>query len=116
MNYLGGVWMTRSLLPGLQSAARAGRGHIVNVVSIAGAVAFAPSGAYTASKHAQLAFSRSLQASLRGSGIDVSSVGKGTATVTGNPDGVDPGDYSVNGAKWQQLPLLATTFAFGTAS
>ena len=46
------------------TAPRAARSstHIVNVVSVAGAVAFAPSGAYTAAKHAQLAFSRSLQA------------------------------------------------------
>ena len=85
VNYLGGVWMTRSLLPGLQSAARTGRGHIVNVVSIAGAVAFAPSGAYTASKHAQLAFSRSLQASLRGSGIDVLTILPGYVQTEGFP-------------------------------
>lgn len=52
---------------------------------------------------------------IRGSGIDISSVGKGSATVTGNPDAIDPGDYAVNGAKWQQLPLLATTFTFGAA-
>ena len=85
VNYLGGVWMTRSLLPGLRSAAAAGRGHIVNVVSIAGAVAFAPSGAYTASKHAQLAFSRSLQASLRGSGIDVRTILPGYVQTEGFP-------------------------------
>ena len=32
--------------------------HVVNVVSVAGTVAFAPAGPYAASKHAQLAFSR----------------------------------------------------------
>jgi short-subunit dehydrogenase len=85
VNYLGGVWMTRSLLPGLQAAAVGGRGHIVNVVSIAGAVAFAPSGAYTASKHAQLAFSRSLQASLRGSGIHVRTILPGYVQTEGFP-------------------------------
>ena len=85
VNYLGGVWMTRSLLPGLRCAASAGRGHIVNVVSIAGAVAFAPSGAYTAAKHAQLAFSRSLQASLRGSGIDVHTILPGYVQTEGFP-------------------------------
>lgn len=85
VNYLGGVWMTRALLPGVQSAASAGRGHIVNVVSIAGAVAFAPAGAYAASKHAQLAFSRSLQASLRGSGIDVLTVLPGYVQTEGFP-------------------------------
>ena len=61
VNYLGGVWCTRALLPGLRWAASAGgRSHVVNLVSIAGTVAFAPSGAYAASKHAQLAFSCSL--------------------------------------------------------
>ncbi len=63
VNYLGGVWCTRALLPGLRWAATAGgRAHIVNLVSIAGTTAFAPAGAYAASKHAQLAFSRSLAA------------------------------------------------------
>ncbi len=85
VNYLGGVWMTRSLLPGLRAAAVAGRGQIVNVVSIAGAVAFAPSGAYTASKHAQLAFSRSLQASLRGTGIHVHTILPGYVQTEGFP-------------------------------
>ncbi len=52
---------------------------------------------------------------ISGVGIDVSAVGKGTATLAGNPNVGDPGDYAVNGAKWQQLPLLATTFTFGAA-
>ena len=85
VNYLGGVWMTRSLLSGLRLPADAGHSHIVNVVSIAGAVAFAPSGAYTAAKHAQLAFSRSLQASLRGSGIDVHTILPGYVQTEGFP-------------------------------
>jgi short-subunit dehydrogenase len=85
VNYLGGVWMTRSLLPGLRLPAGAGRAHVVNVVSIAGAVAFAPSGAYTAAKHAQLAFSRSLQASLRGSAIDVHTILPGYVQTEGFP-------------------------------
>jgi short-subunit dehydrogenase len=85
VNYLGGVWMTRALLSGLRLPADAGHSHIVNVVSIAGAVAFAPSGAYTAAKHAQLAFSRSLQASLRGSGIDVHTILPGYVETEGFP-------------------------------
>ena len=68
INYLGGVWVTRALLPGLRLAANERRSHVVNVVSIAGAVAFAPSGSYTAAKHAQLAFSRSLRAPCTGAG------------------------------------------------
>jgi short-subunit dehydrogenase len=68
-NYLGGVWCSRAYLPGLRAAAP--RAHVVNVVSIAGTVAFAPAGPYAAAKHAQLAFSRSLAATLRSEGIKV---------------------------------------------
>ena len=47
VNYLGGVWCTRAFLPGLRWAAAAdGGAHVVNLVSIAGTVAFAPAGAY----------------------------------------------------------------------
>jgi short-subunit dehydrogenase len=70
-NYLGGVWCTRAFLPGLRQAAVAGAAHVVNVVSVAGTIAFAPAGPYAAAKHAQLAFSRSLAATLRPEGIRV---------------------------------------------
>jgi short-subunit dehydrogenase len=70
-NYLGGVWCARAFLPGLRAAAAAGRAHVVNVVSVAGTIAFAPAGPYAAAKHAQLAFSRSLAATLRPEGIRV---------------------------------------------
>jgi uncharacterized protein len=63
-NYLGGVWMVRALEAALQPGV-----HVVNVVSVAGTIAFAPAGPYAASKHAQLAFSRSLAATLRSEGI-----------------------------------------------
>ena len=85
VNYLGGVWCTRALLPGLRWAA-AGRGaHVVNVVSVAGTTAFAPAGAYSASKHAQLAFSRSLSAALAGTGIAVHAVLPGFVETEGFP-------------------------------
>src|SRR5207342_1658969 len=62
-NYLGGVWCTRAFLPALEAAAPS---DLVNVVSVAGTVSTGAGGAYTASKHAQLAFSRSARAELRG--------------------------------------------------
>ena len=71
VNYFGGAYCTRALLPGLKAAKR---GHVVNVVSIAGAIAFAQSGPYVASKHAQLAFSRCLRPTLRREGVSVHTI------------------------------------------
>src|SRR5438270_11866563 len=65
VNYLGSVWCTRAFLPALEAAVPA---DIVNIVSVAGTVAFAPAGPYSASKHAQLSFSPSPSAEPRGSG------------------------------------------------
>ena len=82
VNYLGGVWCLRAFAPGLRQAAPS---HVVNLVSVAGTVAFAPAGAYAASKHAQLAFSRSTAALLRGSGIQVHTVMPGFVETEGFP-------------------------------
>ena len=84
-NYLGAVWCLRAFEPGLRAAAGGGGAHVVNVVSVAGTVAFAPAGAYSASKHAQLAFSRSTAALLRGSGIHVHTVMPGFVETEGFP-------------------------------
>jgi short-subunit dehydrogenase len=82
-NYLGGVWCTRAFMPGLRAAAALGGSHIVNVVSVAGTIAFAPAGPYAAAKHAQLAFSRSLRATLRPEGIQVHTVLPGFVETEG---------------------------------
>ena len=82
VNYLGGVWMLRALLPGLEAA---GRSDVVNIVSVAGTVAFAPAGPYSASKHAQLAFSRATAAELRNRGIHVHTVNPGFVETEGFP-------------------------------
>jgi uncharacterized protein len=82
INYLGGVWCLRAFMPGLQAA---GDAHVVNVVSVAGTVSFAPAGPYSASKHAQLAFSRSTAALLRGSGIRVHTIIPGFVETEGFP-------------------------------
>ena len=82
-NYLGGVWALRAFLPGLERAAPAA--HVVNVVSVAGTVAFAPSGPYSASKHAQLAFSRATTAELRPRRIHVHTINPGFVETEGFP-------------------------------
>jgi short-subunit dehydrogenase len=86
VNYLGGVWCTRAFLPGLRWAASGGSGaHVVNMVSVAGTVAGAAGAAYSAAKHAQLSFSRSLASALRGSGIAVHTILPGFVETEGFP-------------------------------
>jgi short-subunit dehydrogenase len=80
VNYLGGVWCTRALLPARKRARGA---HVVNVVSIAGAIAFARSGPYVAAKHAQLAFSRCLRPTLSRHRIDVHTILPGFVQTEG---------------------------------
>ena len=79
-NYLGCVWCARAFEPGLQTGA-----HVVTVVSVAGTVAFAPAGPYAASKHAQLAFSRSLTGLLAPRGVRVHTVLPGFVETEGFP-------------------------------
>jgi short-subunit dehydrogenase len=82
INYLGCVWCLNAFLPGLLAAAPS---HVVNVVSVSGVVAGPPSGPYSASKHAQLAFSRTVAAELRARGIRVHTVKPGFAETEGFP-------------------------------
>jgi short-subunit dehydrogenase len=56
---------------------------VVNVVSVAGTIAFAPAGPYAGAKHAQLAFSRSLAATLRSERIQVHTVLPGFVETEG---------------------------------
>jgi len=83
VNYLGGVWCLRAFLPALEAARPS---HVVNVVSVAGTVAGAgTSGPYTASKHAQLAFSRSVAAELAPRGVRVHTLLPGFVETEGFP-------------------------------
>ncbi|HUK45836.1 MAG TPA: SDR family oxidoreductase [Gaiellaceae bacterium] len=76
-NYLGSVWTLRAFEPGL------GRGsHLVNVISVSGLIAIGP---YSASKHAQLAFSRSVAVELAPRGIAVHTVCPGFVETPGFP-------------------------------
>jgi uncharacterized protein len=82
INYLGGIWCLRAFLPGLRAAAPS---DVVNIVSVAGVVAGPPSGPYSASKHAQLAFSRTAAAELRRERIRVHTVKPGFTETEGFP-------------------------------
>lgn len=84
LNYLSGVWLTRSLLPALLAATE-NSAHVVNVASIGGTIAFPAATAYSASKHAQVAFSRSLRSALRSTGIRVHTIMPGFVTTDGFP-------------------------------
>jgi uncharacterized protein len=81
-NYLGGIWCVRAFLPALEATAPS---DLVNIVSVAGTIALPASGPYAASKHAQLAFSRTMAAELRGRGIRVHTVKPGFVETEGFP-------------------------------
>jgi uncharacterized protein len=83
INYFGGIWCLRAFLPTLEASAPA---DVVNVVSVAGTVALPLSGPYSASKHAQLAFSRAVAAQLRPRGIRVHTVLPGFSPTAGFPE------------------------------
>jgi short-subunit dehydrogenase len=81
VNLFGAVWCLRGFLPALEAARPA---HVVNVASVAATVALPP-GAYSATKHALLAFSRALAVSLPARGIHVHTVNPGLVETPGFP-------------------------------
>lgn len=80
--YLGGVWCVRAFLPLLEAGQPS---HVVNVTSVAGMFAHGSSGPYSAAKHAQLAFSRSVRRELAPHGIRVHTVNPGPVETPGFP-------------------------------
>ena len=81
INFLGAVWCLRAFLPALEAAKPS---HVVNIASVAGTVAVPP-GLYSATKHALVAFSRSLAATLPAQGIHVHTVNPGFVETPGFP-------------------------------
>jgi NADP-dependent 3-hydroxy acid dehydrogenase YdfG len=73
-NVLGLLRVTRALLPSIEAS---GRGHIVNVGSIAGFEAYPGGAGYTASKHAVRAITRTLRLELFGKPVRVTEVDPG---------------------------------------
>ncbi len=72
-NVLGLMRMTRALLPRLE----AGRGHIVNVTSIAGREVYPGGAGYTAAKHAARAVTETLRLELSGRPVRVTDIAPG---------------------------------------
>lgn len=73
-NYMGVLYCTKALLPLML---RGGRGHIVNVGSLAGRFAVPGSSVYSSTKHAVVAFSEALHFELEPRGIRVTTVNPG---------------------------------------
>ena len=102
VNYLGTVSATRAVLPAM---AERGRGHIVNVASVAGRVGAPFEAAYSASKFAVVGFTESLAAEVQGFGISLSLV---------NPGPVETHFTEARGVAFQRKyprPLGATRIA-----
>lgn len=72
-NVLGLMRVTRGLLPKLIE----GRGHLVNITSIAGRETYPSGGGYTAAKHAAVAVTRTLRDELNGLPVRVTDVAPG---------------------------------------
>jgi len=82
INYLGVLYGTKAFLPMMLAA---GRGHIVNVASLAGRFAVPGSSVYSATKHAVVAFSESLHYELSPRGILVTTVNPGLVRTEAFP-------------------------------
>ena len=73
-NLKGLLWVTRAVLPGMIGR---GRGHVINIGSIAGHEVYPGGSVYCATKHAVAALNRCLAIDTLGTGVRVSSVDPG---------------------------------------
>jgi uncharacterized protein len=78
VNYLGVLYGTKAFLPMMLDA---GRGHIVNVASLAGRFAVPGASVYSSTKHAVVAFSEALHYEVAPRGLLVTSVNPGLVTT-----------------------------------
>lgn len=74
VNVLGSVRVTKALLPAML---RYGRGHVVNITSIAGLLVYEGGAGYTAAKHAQHAMSETLRLELNGQPVRITEIAPG---------------------------------------
>jgi NADP-dependent 3-hydroxy acid dehydrogenase YdfG len=82
VNLLGVLHATRAFLPGMLAR---GYGHVVNVASLSGRFAVPGAAVYTATKHAVVAFSESLDYDTSQRGVRVTSVNPGFVRTEGFP-------------------------------
>jgi len=73
-NVKGLLYVSRAVLPGM---VKRGRGHVINVGSIAGHEVYPRGGVYCASKHAVAALTQGMRLDLCGTGVKVSTVDPG---------------------------------------
>jgi 3-oxoacyl-[acyl-carrier protein] reductase len=78
VNVRGTFLMTRAFLPDMLAR---GRGHVVNIASLAGRNPVPNAAAYSAAKHAVLGFSKSLFAEVRRQGVRVTAICPGSVVT-----------------------------------
>ena len=88
VNLLGLIWCTKAFLPMMLER---GRGHIVNIASLAGRFAMPGAAVYGATKHGVVAFSEALYHELAGTGVLVTSVNPAFSPTEGFPATGVPG-------------------------
>jgi NADP-dependent 3-hydroxy acid dehydrogenase YdfG len=84
LNVLGVMFGTRAFLPGMLAR---GKGHVVNLGSVAGRFATPGNAIYGATKHAVVAFSEALNYETEGRNVLVTSVNPGFVDTEGFPQG-----------------------------
>jgi short-subunit dehydrogenase len=82
VNYLGVLYCTKAFLPTMLGA---GRGHIVNVASVAGRFAVPGASVYTSTKHAVVAFSEALHYEVGPRGLRVTAINPGLVATEAFP-------------------------------
>lgn len=74
VNYFGNTWMMQAFVPRM---IKRGKGHVVNICSVAGKVGNPLMGGYSATKHALIGITDTLRMELHGKGIDFTIVNPG---------------------------------------
>lgn len=101
VNVLGLIALTKWVLPKMT---RQGKGHIINIASMAGKIATPKSAVYAATKSAVLAFSNSLRMEMKDAGIYVTTVNPGPMITNFFNVADESGNYLKNVGRWVLKP------------